>query len=213
MHFTGILWAVLPALLWLIYFYRQDRLPEPPALVLRTFLFGALAVLPAALIERRFVTNLGPGTPVFDVLVLSFLVIGLAEELSKLATISLSVGRSGAIDSGVDGVVYGVSAGLGFAMLENIFYINSFGIGVAPIRAIISNLAHALFSGVMGYHYAHGILWNRRKEKWRGLAWAVFLHGLYDFILISGLVSPFWSILLLVIAFDNVRRVFARQRT
>ncbi len=113
----------------------------------------------------------------------------------------------------MDGVVYGVSAGLGFAMLENIFYINSFGVGVAAVRAIVSNLAHALFSGLMGYHYAHSILWNRPNEKWRGLAWAVFLHGLYDFILISGLVSPIWSILLLVIAFENVRRVFARQRT
>ncbi len=212
MHFTELLWGILPALLWLLYFYSQDRLPEPPKLVLKTFLFGAISVIPAALIEKSFVGGLGPQSPLSTIFLLSFGVIATAEEFSKLAAISLGVGKTGAIDSGVDGIVYGVSAGLGFSMLENILYINSFGLNVAPIRAIFSNLAHALFTGLMGYYYAHSIMWNRVSEMWKGLFWAIFLHGLYDFILISGLINPFWSIVLLGVTFEIIRRVFKRQR-
>lgn len=212
MRFIELLWGILPAFLWLIYFYRQDRLPEPPKLVLKTFLFGALAVIPAAIIERQFVGDLGPQSPLTMILILTFGVIATAEELSKLAAISLGVKNTGAIDSGVDGIIYGVSAGLGFAMLENILYINSFGLHVAPIRAVFSNLAHALFTGLMGYYYAQSILWDKPTRMWKGLVWAIFLHGLYDFILISGIISPFWSILILVLSFESIRRVFNRQR-
>lgn len=212
MHLITLVWGVLPAFLWLLYFYRQDKLPEPPKLVLKTFLFGAISVVPAALIERRFVGNLGPQSSLGTIFLLTFGVIATAEEFSKFAAIRLGVGKTEAIDSDVDGVVYGVSAGLGFAMLENILYINSFGINVAPVRAVFSNLAHALFTGLLGCYYAHSLLWDRPIEVYKGLFWAIFLHGLYDFILISGIMSPYWSVLLLVSVFEVVRRVFHRQR-
>ncbi|MFA6694810.1 MAG: PrsW family glutamic-type intramembrane protease [Bacillota bacterium] len=212
MRITEFVWAILPALLWLLYFYKQDRLPEPPRIVFRVFVFGALAVIPAAIIESRFISNLGRHTPVVSSLLLNYGVIAVAEELSKLVGLIIGVGKSKAIDSGVDGLVYGVSAGLGFAMLENILYINSFGVQVAPVRAIFSNLAHALFTGVIGYYYAHSLLWDRKKEFWKGILWAILLHGTYNFILISGLISPVWSIVLLVVAFSRVSGVFRRQR-
>ena len=49
-----VLWAaaVLPPVLLLLYIYRKDRVEkEPPRLLLRLFLGGCLAVLPAMALE------------------------------------------------------------------------------------------------------------------------------------------------------------------
>jgi len=44
--------GIAPALLWLLYFYRRDRFePEPKRLVMKTFAYGALATVPAAILE------------------------------------------------------------------------------------------------------------------------------------------------------------------
>ncbi|NLU54742.1 MAG: PrsW family intramembrane metalloprotease [Firmicutes bacterium] len=212
MRIMTLVWGILPALLWLLYFYLQDRFPEPPKVVFRVFVFGALAIIPAVIIEMRYVTELWQGAPILSSILVNYGVVATAEELSKLASMVISLEKAKVIDSPVDGLVYGVSAGLGFATLENILYINSFGMQVAPVRAIFSNLAHALFTGVLGYHYARSILLDKKSEIWKGILWAVFLHGSYNFILISGVVSPIWAIVLLAVAFYKVSQVFRRQR-
>ena len=45
MHFLYIGAAVIPALLILLYAYKQDSFPEPPRIVFKTFLFGCATVL------------------------------------------------------------------------------------------------------------------------------------------------------------------------
>ena len=45
MHFLYIFAAVLPAILILLYAYKQDFFPEPPKIVFKTFLFGCATVL------------------------------------------------------------------------------------------------------------------------------------------------------------------------
>jgi protease PrsW len=91
---TAVLLSALPALLWLGYFYSQDRLePEPKHYVLGVYLIGAFVAGPVAhfLIDQvtvqRGAMSAGFHALSIDRLVLAFLVVGLAQELSKYAAV------------------------------------------------------------------------------------------------------------------------------
>ena len=45
MHFLYILSAITPAILILLFVYKQDKFPEPKRIVFKTFLFGCATVL------------------------------------------------------------------------------------------------------------------------------------------------------------------------
>ncbi|MBQ6211825.1 MAG: hypothetical protein IJJ57_02895, partial [Ruminococcus sp.] len=52
--------AVLPALILLFYIRKQDKIEaEPPGLILKLFLLGALTVIPAGIIEAILTTIFG----------------------------------------------------------------------------------------------------------------------------------------------------------
>ena len=50
MYFVYILAAISPAILILLYAYKQDFFPEPPRIVFKTFIFGCATVLAVQLI-------------------------------------------------------------------------------------------------------------------------------------------------------------------
>ncbi len=53
----------------------------------------------------------------------------------------------------MDGIIYAAAAAIGFSVVENVLYIASFGMSIAPpLRATISTLAHIAFSGLGGYY-------------------------------------------------------------
>ena len=45
MYFLYLLAAILPAVVLVLYAYKQDQFPEPPRIVFKTFLFGCATVL------------------------------------------------------------------------------------------------------------------------------------------------------------------------
>ena len=54
---TGIILAIVPAIIWLAFFYRRDRLePEPKHMVFRLFLLGGLlaAAIGVPLVDNVF---------------------------------------------------------------------------------------------------------------------------------------------------------------
>ena len=44
-YWLYILSAILPAIILVLYAYKQDQFPEPPRIVFKTFLFGCATVL------------------------------------------------------------------------------------------------------------------------------------------------------------------------
>jgi protease PrsW len=180
--------SIGPGLLWLWYFYGQDRYePEPLKMVFKIFLAGLLLVLPAGLLEQlwrgQILSAVRAGNwPSF--LVMAFLVIALIEESLKTGFLWWLIGKNKELNEPVDGIVYGITLGLGFASLENLLWASAFGFGVAALRAVITTLAHATFTGWMGFFIA--------KYKFQSQIFSVLLsgfllawasHGLYDFLL------------------------------
>ena len=156
--FAVLLAAVLPALALLYFIYRKDDLrTEPPKMVIRAFLLGMLAAFASILVSTPL-ELLGffqeePET-VGGSLAQAFFGAGFPEELAKLVILVLFLRRNLFFDEWVDGIVYAASLGLGFAALENIFYLfdnlnNWLEVGI--LRAFLSIPAHFFFGVTMGY--------------------------------------------------------------
>jgi RsiW-degrading membrane proteinase PrsW (M82 family) len=204
-----VLASLVPGLLWVWYFYRADRYePEPKQLIYRTFLWGMVGVFPAALLEapvRPFLAS-------FPSLVGMFLVvlfgIGLVEEGVKLLVVYRGVYGRPEFNEVMDGIIYGTTAGLGFATLETFLYIFRFGMSVAPARALLTSLAHASFTGLAGYQLGLAKFSppeQRRRHLVGGLATATFLHGLYDFLILSRL-APWGALAVVVYSYTALGR-------
>jgi RsiW-degrading membrane proteinase PrsW (M82 family) len=180
--------AALPAAAILWYFRRLDRArPEPVGLIGRSVLYGFLAVIPAAAIELGIAFVAPERSSLLSRLFYAFAVAGLVEESVKLFFIRRYIFRRREFDERADGIVYAICVSMGFAFVENLMY-GYRDAGILFARAFSAVPGHALFSGVMGYFVGLSKIEADRRGAWlRGLAWAVLLHGLYDFFLFSDL--------------------------
>lgn len=196
-----VLASILPGFLWLWYFHKHDRFEqEPISEIVKCLVYGAVAVVPAIVLEYPFRNVLQNPSSLWTRFLVSFFVIGLGEELCKFLAVYLAVYGSSTLNEPVDGIMYAVTAAIGFSMIENIFYISAFGLAVAPLRAVFASLAHTSFTGLMGYFLGHGKFSPQPYQQMSlGLGAAVFLHGLYDFILLGQIGSPFVVIALTIV--------------
>lgn len=192
--------SLVPGLLWVYYFYRQDPAREPIKLVLRAFFFGMLGVFPAGLLEAPFQGLFSGPSDLFSLFIFTFFIVGVVEESLKFAAAALAVRHRQEFDQVIDGVVYLVTAALGFAAVENYYYARAYGLAIAPARAIIASLAHASFSGVLGYYWGLGRFTGRTPTV-QGWFFAVLLHGLYDFLLLSGFIGTGGAVVGIAILF------------
>lgn len=183
--------ALLPGIILLYFILFMDRNQrEPLGLVVKVMLLGALSVVPAALLE--YILGLLPvygGGKWLDALVISFVRVAWVEELCKLGVVMLFAWKSPHFNEENDGIVYVGASAIGFALMENIFYVLSFGMVTGILRAITSMPLHC-FSGVlMGYFVGRARLSSQRKTVrnniLKGFFLAYLLHGFYDALLLT----------------------------
>jgi len=178
-----------PVAFWLLYFYLKDRYePEPLRWILKIFILGMLVVLPVAAIEILAEVITGP-------FLLMTVVAPTVEELGKFAVVYYAVFHDAEFSEPMDGIIYAVTAALGFASLENLLYVlqyagisSSMGITVGVIRSILTVPAHALYSSMWGYalgvaKFRQGI--RRNEIILAGLALAILLHALFNFLILD----------------------------
>ncbi|MCP3105051.1 PrsW family glutamic-type intramembrane protease [Myxococcus sp. K15C18031901] len=182
--------AIVPSLLLFWYIRSRDQRPEPAGVLLGTFLLGAaicIPVVPVAMALEKLGQTWVMGTW-SSALSQSFLGAAIPEELFKFLVLYRYAWRKPAFDEPVDGVVYGATASLGFATLENVLYVSDGGLGVAFMRAITAVPGHAFMGVVMGAFVGRA---RRRPAGQRfsllaaGLGWAILLHGAYDLFLMT----------------------------
>ncbi len=188
--------SIVPGIFWVWYFYRQDYLdPEPWGLVFRSFVAGALTVIPVSIIETPLAARAQQDN-LLNLLFVTIFIIGLTEEVFKFLAAYFSVYRNKEFNEVMDGIVYVVTAGLGFAAVENLVYTTTYGTKVGLIRAVVTSLAHAGFSGVVGFNFGMARCNPERSRFYiiYGLAWGILLHGLYDFFVLSGIFGFYMTI-------------------
>ncbi|MBI2935485.1 MAG: PrsW family intramembrane metalloprotease [Chloroflexi bacterium] len=180
--------AFSPGLFWLWYFYHKGVYqPQPKGLVLRAFILGMLATVPAGILEwvllpEDILQTTRPATFAMA----NFLIIGPVEELSKYLAVRLGPYRSRYFSEPIDGIIYAAAVALGFASLENLGYMLNFGWKVILVRGPVSTLAHVLFSAPWGYALGITTLRGRARASIGGmLLGSMLLHGAFNFLLFT----------------------------
>ncbi len=171
--------------LWIVVLGNRQR-PDPRALVIRTFLLGVGVALPIVFVEYLIGSTTGIGTgDLGEIIFTSFVVAGFVEEFGKFLVVRLSLGGSPYLDEPLRGLVYAAAVALGFASIENVFYMVRFGPEVLGVRALTSTVGHIAFSALWGYGLGADRLACAEGRPSRGFAilgliGAIVVHGTYD---------------------------------
>lgn len=203
-----IILAILPGFLICFYIFKMDKYEKEPRLhLVLCFILGMLSTAPAIYLEK-WGQSFGWDDPSHLGLtfLFSFIGIALVEELVKFVSVMIYPFHRPFFNEPMDGIVYAVMIGMGFATLENVYYAYSFGLQTTLVRAFTAVPAHATFAIIMGYYIGQSKfnLTKRIQFLATGFFLAVFFHGAYDFFLIQELYEGL-SILAIVTLFLSIR--------
>ncbi len=177
--------AAAPVIYLLFWFYHKDKFDKEPLRILFwAFLGGCISIFPAILFEGLWehygYTQQGSN---LYLAFYAYIVVGLSEEISKFFFIRRIMKKS-YVNEPYDGILYSVIVSLGFAFIENIFYVYESGSSVGIMRAFTAVPAHATFAAMMGYFLAKAKFnGNYMLNTLMGIVGAVALHGSYDYFL------------------------------
>lgn len=185
---TAPVWALLT------FFYVRDKYDkEPRGLLIRVFVYGMAVTLVAAVVGvlamHLLATIIDSVSPLYLVIE-NFLIIALVEEGLKYWVVRRQTYCHPAFNEPYDGMIYAITASLGFAGLENILYVAQGGLQVAVMRALLAVPGHALFASAMGYYFGRAKFARTAEHETHFLRMAVLvpvlLHGVYDLLLSTG---------------------------
>lgn len=225
----ALLGGVLPPLLWLWFWLKEDRHPEPRKILIMTFLAGMGAV-PLAFMAERLVLSLmkwsgaGVAGTGFIVLLLSWAFI---EEILKYLAAKYAALKKKSFDEPVDAMIYLITAAIGFAAMENVlFLIKSFEAGAAVgmaagnMRFIGANLLHIAASSIVGASLAFsffpsrdasadGVARSKNRKRGNliaGIFIATLLHFIFNYFIINNnggsvlkVFIPLWLSIVVII--------------
>ena len=206
--------GLAPSIFWLFFYLKKDCHPEPKYLITRTFLMGMI-ISPIAILLQLAVLKVSIfGFTIPEDSMQFFFWAALVEEVIKFLAVTLIILRNPEFDEPVDAMIYMVTAGLGFAAIENIlvmFRIIPDGptatLGVWTLRFMGAILLHALSSGILGYFLAVSWFYQHHRKKLIliGLIMSTLFHFAFNSFL-STFESQFMGLmystsLLIVMAF------------
>ena len=207
----SIIMAIVPPIVLLIIMYFLDKKEkEPIPILLQFFALGALTIIPAIIVETIFgdiITFVFGEDNAFSTIVDAFFGIALVEEFGKWVALKIRAHKLAAYNCKFDGLVYVTFVTLGFATVENIFYVMDGGIAVALGRAITSIPGHLYFSIYMGFFMSKSIEAKIKSERGKAAKYTVLsivlptiFHGVYDGLLMlrTDLTILMWMGLVLV---------------
>jgi protease PrsW len=194
MLYTLLALALGPGIAIMLYIYWRDNHDrEPVKHLIICFLLGLLSIVPAVLIEQWLSgvqVNIFEARSVSGQLFSAYIVAATVEEIVKFAFCRLYAYPKKDFNEPLDGIVYMVMVAMGFATLENVFYIFNDakgGIGTGVMRMFLAVPGHACWGVIIGYFMGlakfkqSGI--KRVVLMITGLLLAILLHGTYDGLL------------------------------
>jgi RsiW-degrading membrane proteinase PrsW (M82 family) len=193
---SDVFWALatglLPALLWLWFWLKEDTHPEPRRVLILTFLAGMMMAIVALFLEQFASIALGGFVGSF---ILLFIWAGI-EETTKYWAARKAAFMRPSFDEPVDAMIYLITAALGFAALENVLFLLRIfndqglflGLITGNLRFLGATLLHVVASGVVGasiaFSFFHGRI--RTRNVLGGLFLATVLHVFFNFFIIKG---------------------------
>ncbi len=173
----SIIAAVIPAAIYLTIIYWFDRYEKEPLWLLGAlFFWGAvpavlLTLLLSVVASAPLYLFMGPDA--LDTVEAILIAPPVEESVKGLALLGLFLLAHHEIDSLLDGIIYGAMVGMGFALVENVFYFVSvfeesgaqdWG-SLVLLRAIVFGLNHSLFTSMTGLGIAVSRFARSRRVK------------------------------------------------
>jgi len=220
----AFLGGLLPALLWLWFWLKEDKKrPEPRGLIVFAFAAGMIAV-PLVLPLERFAAIHFTGF-------LMLMLWAASEEILKYLAAFFSVLKRKEMDEPVDAVMYMITVALGFAALENTFFLLNplsegnviGGILTGNLRFVGATLLHVLTSATIGLAIALSFYKSRAIKRvylLTGIALAITLHSLFNFFIMESngeqlftvFLSVWAGIIVLILLLEKVKRMRRPQK-
>lgn len=218
--FLSLIAGVIPALLWLFFWLREDsQKPEPRGTLILTFICGMLAVPIVIPFEQltSFATH-----PIF-----TFIAWAAIEELFKLTAAWFAGLRTKDDDEPIDPVIYMMTAALGFVALENTLYFLSpllhgdfaSSLLTGDIRFVGASLLHTVSSATIGIMIGFSFYKSRLAKQFSvvaGIVVAIALHATFNYFIIQQAASTtlatlgfVWiAVVLLMLFFERIKKVY-----
>jgi len=226
---TAVVLALLPVPLWVALALWIDRYePEPRWMIATAFFWGAsFAVLIALILNTAGELIVGAAAGADAAALYGYSISApVVEECAKAFVIFLLYRRRRSeFDGIVDGIVYAIMVGLGFAMVENVLYYGrgayeeglEGAIVIFVLRGLLSPFAHPLFTAMTGIGF--GIA-SRSARRWvrfvaptLGLIGAIVLHSVWNTSAVEGLiVGVYFLFMVPVFGAVTVLVIAARRR-
>ena len=204
-----LLATILPSILITLFFVYSDKFKEPRGEILKVFFYGILITIPAYFLNTYLNAFWYNNFRVSEGLISSFLTAAPVEEGLKLSILYFFVYKMKDFNEPIDGIVYGVTASLGFATLENFYYVylladyfETSSMSLAILRSFSAVPAHAVFGVFMGYFFMKYAFIKKGDNLLFAFVVPFVLHGCYNlfassnFIVSLGLVLVSWIIAL-----------------
>lgn len=205
--------AIAPGLFWMWFFYSRGKLsPRPRRLVVRVFVLGMIFSLPVMILEMPFICC---------GFILTLYAAPFIEEGVKFFVVHQGVAYRKEFREPMDGIVYAASASLGFATIENIFYIieayaSETLFYTAIIRAVLTVPGHALWGIMWGYPLGAARFQDRETSTNQiilGLLLAMVCHGGFNLFAILNVFHGFGLFILIFLYWMIVRSRIQKARS
>jgi RsiW-degrading membrane proteinase PrsW (M82 family) len=211
-----LLATILPSILIILFFVYSDKFKEPRGEIIKVFIYGILITIPAYFLNTYISDFLYNNTRVSEGLISSFLTAAPVEEGLKLSVLYYFVYKMKDFNEPIDGIVYGVTVSLGFATLENLYYVylladyfETTSMALAVIRSFSAVPAHAVFGIFMGYFFMKYSFIKKGDNLFFAFIVPFVLHGCYNLFTTSNF---FVSLGLILISWIIALRLFSRLK-
>ena len=212
---TTLLITILPSLLIVAFFVKSDRFPEPTSQIIKIFMFGVFLCIPAFLINTEL-SYIYANTDIDEALISSFLSAAPVEEVLKFTVLYSLVYKMKDFNEPIDGIVYGVTVSLGFATLENIYYVyflsdyfDTTSQSLALLRSFSAIPAHGIFGATMGYFFMKYAFIKKENNLALCMIVPILLHGAYNYFAYNFFII---ALLIVIISWIVLIRAFSRLK-
>lgn len=189
MKFVVLLVAIAPPLILFAYGIGKARASWGSEAIWNAFLVGAVSAFAALAVEFAlgYLLPLDRNGPVAEAGFTAVLIAAIPEEAVKFFVLVSLAEKHVDVRRLQDLPILGLAVSLGFATLENFFYVISSGGWqmVAALRAITAVPGHGIDGLAMGALLIRARLSERPEDLRLALIVPILLHALYDFPLFA----------------------------
>jgi len=219
----AIIAGLLPSLVWLIFWTREDsQQPEPRSLLFICFMAGMAAVL-FAIPAEQYIAG------IYADPVARYTLWAAIEETLKLIAVAVVALHARSYDEPIDAMIYCIAAALGFAALENTLFIMqplsggdvAASIITGNMRFIGATLVHTVSSALVGFMLGAAFYRGSLAKGLlciAGLCAAIAIHASFNIAITSSgpadtLKAFGWvwgAVVILIVLFEEVKAVKPR---